>query len=240
MSLRGRNANIRYDDDGWWNEDSRWPTRNSSADEDEEFDPITIVAAECTLSEHLRIQIAPLLEDGEDEIADFIIDSLNEKGFLTISLDEVAESCHCSPQAVETVLRRLQTLDPCGVGARSIQECLLIPVGWIENGNGEVSLARSIVSQHWDDLTKLSLDTIARQLHALARTTSASLAGLHRPQPQPFPANSDWRGPGQRGATGSLHPGYYRAAQAFTILVTKSRYRKAASTVCTSIVSTSN
>ena len=85
-SIQGRNASIRRDEDGWWNEDSRWRTRNTAMGEEDDFDPLTLVAAQTTLAEHLHSQLAPYLRPGEAEIASFIIDSLDERGFFTVSL----------------------------------------------------------------------------------------------------------------------------------------------------------
>jgi RNA polymerase sigma-54 factor len=201
----GRNASIRRDDEGWWNEDSRWPARNNSFDEDEEFDPVTIVPSESTLSEYLRLQVGPLLADGEDAIADFIIDSLDEKGFLSISPDEIACACSTTPSLVEAVLRKVQTLDPPGVAARSVQECLLIQVAQIAPSNGHLALAERIIRDHWDALTKLSLDTISRQLRLSEDEVSDTIDFIGR-NLNPFPANSDWRGPGPRRDSGALRP----------------------------------
>lgn len=201
----GRNASIRHDDEGWWNEDSRWPVRNSSFDEEEEFDPVTIIPSESTLSEYLHLQVAPLLSHDETTIADYIIDSLDEKGFLTISTEEIACACDTTLDQVETVLRKVQSLDPAGVGARSVQECLLIQLAQIESQNELVALAERIIRDQWDALTKLSLDTISRQLKLSEETVSEAIDFIGH-NLNPFPANADWRGPGPRRDAAAIHP----------------------------------
>jgi len=201
---RSRNASIRQDDDGWWNEDGRWPARNSSFDEDEEFDPMTIVPAESSLSDHLRVQISPMLDDGEEGIADFVLDSIDDKGFLATEIEDIALDCCCSAASVELVLRKVQSLEPAGVGARSVQECLLIQLSQM-GAERDVLLARRIVADHWDALTKLSLDTISRQLKISEDEVRDCIDFIGR-NLNPFPANSDWRGPGPRRDSGSLHP----------------------------------
>lgn len=202
---RTANASIREDDEGWWNDEGRWPSRAGSFEDDEEFDPVTIVAAESTLSEHLRLQVAPLLADGEEPVAIFIIDSLDERGFLGLPLDEVARECGCGPETAAAVLSKLQSLDPLGVAARSLQECLLIQLAHLQGTGSDAALAESIVTHHWEALTKLSLDAIARHLHVGEDEVRRGIEFIGR-NLNPYPANADWRGPGPRQDTGAIHP----------------------------------
>ena len=204
-STTGRNASIRRDDEGWWNEDSRWPARGGSFDDDEEFDPMTILAAETTLSEYLRTQVSALVSGPEREVAEFIIDSLDEKGLLATPVSEIAAACDCSESMVERVLRKVQSLDPPGVAARSVQECLLIQLGQMSGDTADLDLATRIVRDHWDALTKLSLDSIARQAHASEKDIRQAIGFIGR-NLNPFPANADWRGPGQRGNPTLVQP----------------------------------
>ncbi|MHB0875462.1 MAG: RNA polymerase factor sigma-54 [Anaerolineae bacterium] len=199
-------ASIREDDEGWWTEDSRWPNRNTSFDEDEDFDPMTILAAEQSLSEYLRVQVAMLIEDDtEEEIAGFIIDSLDERGFLPLPIEEVAANCFCEPEEAERVLRKLQGLDPSGIAARSLQECLLLQLAQLQEAGEVVGTSIRIVRDHWDALAKLSLDTIARQLRVGEEQVSQAVDFIGR-NLNPFPANIDWRGPGPRRQSGAIHP----------------------------------
>ncbi len=83
------------------------------------------VAARPTLAEHLETQIGLLIEDpAERLIARFLADGLNEAGYLALDLDAVAAQLGADPAAIETVLHKLQTLDPPGLFARSVKECL--------------------------------------------------------------------------------------------------------------------
>lgn len=80
-----------------------------------------------TLADYLLKQIH-LLELTEEEfrIADEIAGSIDDDGFLTVSLDEIAKACSSSPESAAKVLREIQQLDPAGVGARNLQETILI------------------------------------------------------------------------------------------------------------------
>jgi RNA polymerase sigma-54 factor len=85
------------------------------------------VAARPSLADHLGDQIGLLLTDpAERLIARFLTDGLTEAGYLGIELETVAEQLGTDVATVEAVLLKLQTLDPLGVFARSVKECLAI------------------------------------------------------------------------------------------------------------------
>jgi len=85
------------------------------------------VAARPTLSDHLWEQIGLLLTDpAERLIARFLTDGLTEAGYLGVELEAIAEQLGATVDAVEMVLLKLQTLDPLGVFARDVRECLAI------------------------------------------------------------------------------------------------------------------
>ncbi len=85
------------------------------------------VAARQTLADYLNDQIGMLMTDpAERLIARLLADGLNEAGYLTLELDAAAEQLGTSVETIEAVLGKLQTLDPLGVFARSVKECLEI------------------------------------------------------------------------------------------------------------------
>ena len=80
-----------------------------------------------TLDEHLLEQIGTDLSDhGDRVIALYLLDLLDEDGYLRAGLDGVAQQLGCSIDRVEEVLARLQQLDPAGVFARDLKECLAL------------------------------------------------------------------------------------------------------------------
>jgi RNA polymerase sigma-54 factor len=85
------------------------------------------VASRPTLSDHLNEQIGLLLTDpAERLIARFLTDGLTDAGYLGIEIDALAEQLGASIEQIEAVLAKLQTLDPIGLFARSVKECLAI------------------------------------------------------------------------------------------------------------------
>ncbi|MEK9211237.1 RNA polymerase factor sigma-54 [Sphingomonas sp. 2378] len=79
-----------------------------------------------SLAEHLEAQVALILSGVELTIAAHIIDQLDEAGYLTVPLSEIAERLGVPLARVERVLTVVQSLDPTGVGARDLAECLAL------------------------------------------------------------------------------------------------------------------
>ncbi|MFQ5506089.1 MAG: RNA polymerase factor sigma-54 [Planctomycetota bacterium] len=114
-----------------------------------------------TLSEHLVSQIALL--DLHPELRDrveLIIYSLDKDGRLTLDLDELRLEAGCSPEEMEEALLLVQGLDPTGVGARDLKECLLLQLASLP---GSPSVAFRIVEAHLENLSMNRLPRIARE-----------------------------------------------------------------------------
>jgi RNA polymerase sigma-54 factor len=122
----------------------------------------TFLSSPVTLGDHLHSQLAVLVmsEDVRDA-ADNIIGNLNENGYLTATLEEIAESGQHTLDEVKEALRVVQSLDPAGVGATDVRECLLLQ---IESRNGRGGVAWQIVSNHLKLLETRQIKEIAKQL----------------------------------------------------------------------------
>jgi RNA polymerase sigma-54 factor len=109
-------------------ERDHWTGRAAGAGNlDEAPDVDQFVAARPTLADHLWEQIGLLLNDpGERLIARFLVDGLNEAGYLSLELHALAEQLGAPVETVERVLAVLQTCDPVGVFARNVRECLTL------------------------------------------------------------------------------------------------------------------
>lgn len=103
-----------------------WAERGGSGDGDAS-DIDQFVAARPTLGDHLAVQAGLITSDpAERLIAQFLIDSLNEAGYLAVELETVAEQLGAPVEAIEAVLLKLQGCDPVGVFARNVRECLAL------------------------------------------------------------------------------------------------------------------
>ncbi|MBK9713086.1 MAG: RNA polymerase factor sigma-54 [Kouleothrix sp.] len=136
----------------------------SAPPSDDDFDPLLAVAAPTTLREALQRDLHISMPESEHLIADYLIGSLDEHGFLDGSLDEIADVLRLDPARVEAVLRKLQDLGPAGIGARNVQECLLIQIGRLERQGVVNPYIRTIVADYWFDLGEHRFGSIAQAM----------------------------------------------------------------------------
>jgi RNA polymerase sigma-54 factor len=121
----------------------------------------TFLSAPVTLGDYLRQQLSvSIISDRVRNAAESIIGNLDEDGYLSASLDEIALVGEHTMAEVEEGLHAVQSLDPAGVAARSLRECLLLQ---IESLNGRGGVAWTIISNHlrlletkqWKELAKV-------------------------------------------------------------------------------------
>ncbi len=122
----------------------------------------TFLSAPVTLGDYLRSQLSvSLISDEVRNAAESIIGNLTEDGYLECSLDELMAAGGHTPEQVEQALRIVQSLDPAGVGARNLRECLLLQ---IESLNGRGGVAWQIVSNQLRLLETRQYKEIAKAL----------------------------------------------------------------------------
>lgn len=126
-----------------------------------EYNLESFTSYDFTLREHLISQLILVkLNSQEYEIGEYIIHSLNENGYLNISLEDIALQFNVLLSEVESILEIVQTFEPLGVGARTLEECLLIQVKAL-NINGK--LIKKIIEVHLNDLAHNRLTKIAKE-----------------------------------------------------------------------------
>jgi RNA polymerase sigma-54 factor len=134
------------------------------ASEDEEFDPLTRVASEQTLAEKLLMDMGAALPDEDMPLAEYLIGSLDEKGYLAVKIDDVAYELDTSIDKVRAVLRVLQAQEPVGIGARNLRECLSIQIAHLEERGMSQPHADVIVTQFLTELGEHKFGRIAHEL----------------------------------------------------------------------------
>lgn len=165
---RGEVVVLEHDDDDVPNTSSQ----SNGREEDDDFNPISIAASEQTFRDDLKDQIGELeISDEEQYLALYLIDSLDEDGYLRRPLIELVDDLEFTQQHttteedLEAVLVEVvqAELEPCGLGARTLQECLLLQ---IENKKSkpDTLLAYDIVSQCFDDFIQKRYDRITEAL----------------------------------------------------------------------------
>lgn len=98
-----------------------------SADDEEDHTYEQYVSRDETLTDHLLLQLSlSKIKSDEAAIGRYIIEAIDDNGYLTMSLEEVAEALGEDIEKVDHVLDVIQNFDPVGVGARDLRECLVI------------------------------------------------------------------------------------------------------------------
>jgi RNA polymerase sigma-54 factor len=131
---------------------------------DEEFDPMTQVAAEVSLPERLLTEMRAVVQPALMHVAEYLVGNLDEKGYLACSLEEAAYECAVDEDDVDLVLKLLQTMEPPGIGARNLRECLMIQLEYLETIGIKQPFAREIISTHLTELGEHKFSKIAQDL----------------------------------------------------------------------------
>lgn len=131
-------------------------------DQDNDFNYESIISEEPSLREQLLMQLNTTeLDKKYIEIGEYIIDSLDENGYLTVTLEEIANSTGFSSNTAEHVLKIIQTFDPPGIAARSLKECLLIQLYHYGLHSKEAVV---IVEAYLEEVAQNKYPYIAKQL----------------------------------------------------------------------------
>ncbi len=160
----------------------------------------TFLSAPVTLSDHLRSQLSVLvLSDALRDAADLIIGNLEETGYLSASLEELAAEGDHPLTELEEALRVVQSLDPAGVAARDVRECLLLQ---LENRNARGGLAWIIVESHLKLIESRQHKELARLLGRPVEHIQVADRVIRALDPRP---GLRYSGPGARQVEPDVH-----------------------------------
>lgn len=145
----------------------RYEANNFSRDEKSADIPYSESAS---FHEYLQEQVAMLMLDEEDTIlAEQIIGNIDEDGYLRRELEAIvddvafARNIFTDERKLASILSIIQDLDPPGVGARDLRECLMIQLARKHREKDEVALAYRILDEMFDEFTKKHFDKIQRK-----------------------------------------------------------------------------
>jgi RNA polymerase sigma-54 factor len=151
-------------DDEWKDyffQNVRASTYSKDDAEKREFMMDSLIQTE-SLQEHLLSQLnLSDLPDNDKQIGELIIGSINDDGYLTTPISELAISTASDPHHVEDILSVVQDFHPTGVGARDLSECLLVQLERLAKSD---TVAASIVREHLDKLGGKKFLDIAKAL----------------------------------------------------------------------------
>jgi len=135
------------------------------------------------LQEHLLWQIhLSKFDEREVEIATEMVGDINDDGYLKTPLEEIAEKCKCEIPTIERVLKKVQELDPSGVAARDLKECLILQVKILYQNNGIII---KIIQDHLPDLEKNNFQHIAKKIKLPVDDVRKIAKLIHDLEPKP-------------------------------------------------------
>lgn len=134
---------------------------NYSKDE-EEVSPFNFISAKKSLKEYLIEQIIELDENNEIKaICKYMVENIDERGYLDVTLDEIEKELKISKELSEKALTVIHGLDPVGIGARDIKECLTLQ---LKNKNVEDENLFIIVEDYLEMIAENKYNIIAKDL----------------------------------------------------------------------------
>jgi RNA polymerase sigma-54 factor len=122
------------------------------------------------------------LPEADYPVGELIIGNVDDRGYLTATVEEIAREAGTTPDHVERVLRVIQSLEPPGVAARNLQECLLLQ---LERAGQQDSLEYRIIRDHMDLLARRKVPELARLTGATVEEVQAALQRIARLDPRP-------------------------------------------------------
>ncbi|MDO4396042.1 MAG: RNA polymerase factor sigma-54 [Clostridia bacterium] len=133
-----------------------------SADDEEDHTYEQYVSRDETLTDHLLLQLSlSKIKSDEAAIGRYIIEAIDDNGYLTMSLEEVAEALGEDIEKVDHVLDVIQNFDPVGVGARDLRECLVIQLSARGMLTDEIEY---VIYNMLEELANKKFAVIAKQL----------------------------------------------------------------------------
>ncbi len=173
----------------------RLSSQNYSPDDKHEDIPFSVGV---TFHEFLQDQLGlRVMDERKQFLAQYIIGNIDEDGYLRRKLDAIADDIAFT-QNFKTdefelleILRVIQDFDPAGVGARDLQECLLLQIERKDLEIPEIKLARQILKQHFDEFTRKHFEKIITRMDLEDEQFKGAMDEILHLNPKPGSSFSD-------------------------------------------------
>jgi len=169
----------------------RLTTNNSSADDDVRYEPFGISEDEDSIIGAMTVRIAELdLDDTEYKIATYIIGNLDDNGYLTRPLDAIAddmaiaEGLDPDPTTMRRVFDAVRTLDPAGICAVDLRDCILLQLQRLPNSLTRRT-AEEIIDKHFNLFSKKHFDKLRARLSVDNDVLQDALSLIRTLNPKP-------------------------------------------------------
>lgn len=152
-------------------------------DDDKDHNYERYVSSDITLPEHLMFQLQFAADrKGIIKVGKYIIESLDENGYMTSTREEIAEATGCSLEKVNETIDIIHTFDPVGVGARDLKDCLIIQ---LRQKGLLTELFEEVVSKHLEELADNKLGVIAKEMGIAAAEVQSMSDIIRTLEPKP-------------------------------------------------------
>jgi RNA polymerase sigma-54 factor len=176
--------------------DYRLQTKNYSKDEEKRNEiPFSVGAS---FQEHLESQLSLRdLTEKQKILGEYILGNIDEDGYLRRELanivDDLAflQNVETSEEELEEVLKIIQDLEPAGVGARTLRECLLLQLEKRDRADPATKLAYTILDSHFEEFTKRHYDKIILRLGITESELKEAIEEILHLNPKPGGVYSD-------------------------------------------------
>ena len=140
-----------------------------------------------SLFEHLKSQISIVFNNKKDiELAELISTFINENGYLTISSEEIADILNISAKKADEIIKILKTLEPIGIAAKNISECLSTQLKNKENIDKNIkNIAINIVENYLNELSKKDYKYISSKMNISEKNILEALKLIQTLEPYP-------------------------------------------------------
>ena len=154
------------------------------------------------LTDYVRAQLLPMLPAELRSVGAYIVECLNDNGYLLEPVEELALAMNCSIEQVELVVEKLKTCEPYGIGASGVQECLLLQLRGVKTHSGK--LAQQIIKTHLEEFMGRKTMRIARRFGVMPDVVEEAFDLILTLDPFPGP---QFAGRGNsRGRSASVKP----------------------------------
>jgi RNA polymerase sigma-54 factor len=174
----------------------RLQAKNYSKDEDKRTEiPFSVGAS---FHEHLDSQLSLRdLTDKQKMLGEYILGNIDEDGYLRRELSSIVDdlaflqNIETTEDELEEVLEIIQDLEPAGVGARTLRECLMLQIEKRDITQPSMKLAYTILDLHFEEFTKRHYDKIVLRLGITENDLKAAIEEILRLNPKPGGVYSD-------------------------------------------------
>ncbi|MHB2152832.1 RNA polymerase factor sigma-54 [Calditrichota bacterium GD2] len=184
-------AQADADLENYLNDDESFEIRIPRDKNEEEFERPEIHRP--SLPEHLMEQLHMLdLDNRQLAIGEYLIWNIRDDGYLdaSLNLETVANMFETDVQTVEKILKKIQFLDPTGVGSRDLRECLMVQ---LEEQGKQDTIAYKILKDHFDDFKNKHYEKIMEALHIDKEELQKNIDIIVKLNPKPGEGEFDAR-----------------------------------------------